>query len=85
MMEPIAQPKTFKIFQLIKMTGMYLSGVNSTTNSSGTGLGVGFYSTLQEAEHMRTLEILKDTTPAGSVKSTWHVFELEFPNPAYKE
>lgn len=79
-MEPIKAPKTLKVYQLIKQTGLNLSGSGSGT----TGLGVGFYATLQEAEHNRTLELLKDTT-SGNSKPKWHVFELELPNPAYEE
>jgi hypothetical protein len=44
-------------------------------------MGLGFYTSKQEAEHQRTIEILKDQTTAGP-KPTWHIFELEFPNPA---
>jgi hypothetical protein len=79
-MEPIKAPKTLKVYQLIKQTGLNLSGSGLGTN----GLGVGFYSTLQEAEHNRTMELLKDTT-SSSIKPRWHVFELELPNPAYEE
>lgn len=79
-MEPIKPPKTLKVYQLIRQTGM-----NFTYGGSGTPtFGVGFYSTLQEAEHNRTLEALKDTT-TGINKPRWHVFELEFPNPVYEE
>jgi len=38
--------------------------------------------TLQEAEHNRTLETLKDTDGAYN---SYHIFELEFPNPVYQE
>ena len=81
-MTSIEQPQTIKIYQLIKMSGMYFCNTGLvTTNASMPSMGVGFYATLQEAEHNRTLEILKDTTSSGP-KPTWHVFELEFPNPA---
>ena len=43
---------------------------------------MGMFMTLQEAEHTRTLEILRDT---DSDYNSYHVFELDFPNPAYKE
>jgi len=77
-MEPIQPPKVIKIYQLVKQTGM-----NFTYGGSGTsGLGVGFYSTLQEAEHNRTMELLKDTT-TGINKPKWHIWELDVPNPAY--
>lgn len=77
-MEPIKPPKTLRVFQLIKQTGLSFS----YTGSGTTGMGVGFYSTQQEAEHNRTLEVLKDTT---SPKPRYHVFEIEVPNPAYQE
>jgi len=79
-MEPISPPKTMRVFQLIRQTGLNFSTVGS---SSGASLGLGFYPTLQEAEHNRTIEVLKDTT--SGVKPQFHVFELEVPNPAYQE
>lgn len=82
-MKSIEQPETVKIFQLIKMSGMYFSGVSSPVPGSvASSMGIGFFPTLQEAEHIRTLELLKDVTPSGTAKPTWHIFELEFPNPA---
>ena len=82
-MKSIDMPETIKVFQLLKMSGTYLSGVSSPSPTlTSTSLGIGFYLTLQEAEHIRTLEILKDVTPSSTPKPTWHIFELEFPNPA---
>lgn len=79
-MEPIKPPKTLRVYQLVKQ-----SGLNFIHCGSGTGgLGLGFYATLQEAEHNRTIEVLKDTV-SGNTKPKFHVFELEFPNPAYDE
>jgi hypothetical protein len=77
-MEPIKPPKTIRVFQLIKQTGL-----NFSYSSGGSSLGLGFYSTLQEAEHNRTLETLKDVSTGQ--KPRFHVFELEFPNPIYEE
>lgn len=79
-MEPIRAPKTIKIYQLIRQTGMSFTGVGTGTS----GLGIGFFSTLQEAEHNRTMELLKDTT-TGINKPKWHIWELDIPNPAYEE
>lgn len=85
-MKSIDQPETLKLYQLLKMTGTYISGVSSPAPSTlSSSIGIGFYLSLQEAEHIRTLEILKDATPPGTPKPTWHIFELEFPNPAYRE
>jgi hypothetical protein len=82
-MESIKPPKTVKFYQLMKMS----TKNNFTINSCGTVpsanyIGTGVYLTLQEAEHNRTLETLKDTD--GGYNS-YHIFELEFPNPVYKE
>ena len=82
-MESIKPPKTIKLYQLVRQTGMSFANTGSTSSSS-VGLGIGFYLSLQEAEQNRTMEVLKDTT-SGINKPRWHVFELEFPNPAYEE
>ena len=79
-MEPIKAPKTIKVYTLIKQSGLTLTYVGFS--ALGISLGAGFFLTQIEAEHHRTLELLKDTdTP----KSQYHVFELEIPNPAYQE
>lgn len=75
-MQPIAPPKTLKYYQLIKMatkTNLYFNSVGSSSINS---VGIGFFHTLTEAEHNRTLETLKDNDGG-----TFHIFELEFPNP----
>ena len=80
-MEPLIPPKTFKVYTLIKQTGLLMNYVYV----AGTGhvqFGPGFYATRDEAEHSRTLELLKDT---ATPRSWYHVFELEIPNPAYQE
>lgn len=83
-MKSIEPPETIKVYQLLKMTGTYLSGVSPPIPTSmSTNMGIGFYLTLEEAEHIRTLEILKDTTTG--MKPTWHIFELEFPNPVLQK
>ena len=78
-MEPIQPPRTVKVYQLIKQNGNYLI---NTGVSGPLSWGIGFYASLQEAEHNRTMELLKNTdTP----KPLYHIFELDIPNPAYKE
>jgi len=79
-MEPLPVPKTIKVYQLIRQSGMNFVSTGSAT----TGMSAGFYITQAEAEHNRTLETLKDTG-IGPAAAKFHVFELEFPNPAYKE
>ena len=79
-MEPLKPPKTFKVYALIKQTGLNLSYVYGA--GSSVVYGAGFYQSLQEAEQYRTLEILSDT---ADPRPNYHVFELEIPNPAYQE
>jgi hypothetical protein len=83
-MESIARPKTLKFYQLMKMATKSGLSINAcgTIASGNNFIGTGIYPTLQEAEHNRTMETLKDTDAAYN---TYHIFELEFPNPAYRE
>lgn len=80
-MEPLNPPKTFKVYTLIKQTGLLMNYVY-VAGTSHAQFGPGFYATRDEAEHHRTIELLKDT---GAPRSQYHVFELEIPNPAYQE
>ncbi len=79
-MEPIKPPKTFRVYTLIKQTGLNMTYVYGT--GASTTFGPGFYQSQQEAEQYRTLEVLKDTS---SPRSIYLVYELEVPNPAYHE
>ena len=80
-MQSLPVPKTFKVYILIKQSGVLFSTVK---NMAVNSLGTGFFLTREEAEHNRTIEELSDTTVTGQ-KPKWHIFELEFPNPVYKE
>jgi hypothetical protein len=83
-MESIKPPRTIKFYQLMKMstkTGLMINSCG-TIPSGNNYIGTGMYATLQEAEHNRTMETLKDT---DADYNTYHIFELEFPNPAYRE
>lgn len=85
MMEGIKQPKTLKFYQLLRVStkaGLNISYCGTSPTTASGYVGLGFYTTLQEAEHNRTLEVLRDTDGAYN---SYHVFELEFPNPAYRE
>lgn len=84
-MEPIRPPKTMKVYQLLRMatkTGLNIGTCGAAPPGTTSYIGTGMYLTLQEAEQNRTLETLKDT---DSAFNTYHIFELEFPNPAYRE
>lgn len=79
-MEPIRAPKMIKIYSLLKQNGMNFNPIG--TISGPNYIGTGFFTTLQEAEHHRTLEVLK---VANGGKEQFHIYELEVPNPAYTE
>lgn len=77
-MKPELPPETLKVYSLVKRTEMLFSytGTVSTQN-----IGYGFYTTLAEAEHNRTIEVLK---LKDGDHSEFYVFELEIPNPILK-
>jgi hypothetical protein len=78
-MEPIKPQKNLEIYCVVKQTGMtFITCPNPGTPT----IGAGFYTTQREAEHNRTLELLKE--PNGSTVQ-YHIFELTVPNPVYKE
>jgi hypothetical protein len=81
-MEPLKPPKTIKYYQLLRRTGMALSNVVSSSMINGTSLGSGFFMSQHDAEMHRTVEILK-LSPTDN--SDFFIFELELPNPVYKE
>ena len=78
-MEPVKPVKTFKVYAVIKQSGISMNYVYA---GAASAFGPGFYGSREEAEQLRTIEILKDTTGAGN---KYHVFELEIPNPTYEE
>ena len=80
-MESLKPPKTFKVYSLIRQTGLLMNYVY-VPGTGATQFGPGFYTNREDAEHSRTLELLKETS---ETRSHFHVFELEIPNPAYRE
>ena len=60
-MEPLKAPPTFKIYTVIKQSGLTMSCVYVSMPNS-LNYGTGFYGTRHEAEQVRTFELLKDTT-----------------------
>lgn len=79
-MQPLKPQPTFKVYAVIKQTGLQMSYVYGS--GSSVTFGAGFYGSREEAEQLRTLELLKKT---DTVHSEYHVFELEVPNPAYNK
>ena len=78
-MDPLTPPKTLTVYALVRQSGMMFLTAGSIVGSPN--IGAGFFSSLKEAEHNRTLEVLKEQTGNTQI----HVFELSVPNPAYKE
>jgi hypothetical protein len=76
-MSSIPVPKTFEIFLLLQQNNMNFTPHGYS--SSNATLGTGFFLTEKEAEHQRTLEILKNPG------SKYYIFPLTIDNPAYKE
>lgn len=77
-MKPELPPDTLKVYSLVKRVEMLFS---YTGAASSQNIGYGFYTTREEAEHNRTLEVLR--LKEGD-KSEFYVFELEIPNPILK-
>lgn len=77
-MAPLEPPRTLKVYSLVKQSGLTFTYAGYSAHAA---LGNGFFATRDEAEHHRTLEVLKDT---ASPRSQFHVFEMEVPNPAYE-
>ena len=78
-MRPLPVEPFLKVYQLIKQDGLYMYPCGYDINS---GLGTGFYSTQHDAEMARTKELL--STKSDST-AKFYIYELEIPNPAYKE
>lgn len=78
-MKPEFPPETITIYQLIKRPVEQFYFMSAGTTSSTNSIGIGFYSTRQEAEHQRTLEVLRCKSA-----DEFYLFELEIPNPIVK-
>jgi hypothetical protein len=77
-MDSVPIPKNVTVYMLLKQDGIMLSAAGFGSGASAS-LGTGFFLTEREAEHNRTMEILKDD------RYRYHIFPLMIPNPAYKE
>lgn len=78
-MKPEFPPETLKIYQLVKRNADTLYFTGAGVGPTQGNIGIGFYTTRQEAEHQRTLEVLKCKTA-----DEFYIFELEIPNPILK-
>jgi hypothetical protein len=76
-MEPKPIPKNNIIYMMIyQLPG---SVTYSAAGPGSNGLGSGFYLNERDAEHQRTIELLKNPS------NTYLIYELTVPNPAYKQ
>lgn len=78
-MKPEFPPDTVKIYQLVKRNADSMYFTNAGMASGMNSIGTGFYLTRDEAEHQRTLEVLKSKNA-----DEFYLFELEIPNPIVK-
>jgi len=79
-MKPLDPPEYLAMYLLMQQSAssMYFMPAGVSTSPS---LGSGIYATRDQAEQARTVAILSDK---ANPPNTFHVFELEFPNPAHK-
>lgn len=80
-MKSLDPPETLTFWVLFSQssTSLFFSTTGTNVTPGGTSYGTGFYASRDEAEKARTFAILNDKTD-----TKFHIFELEFPNPAYK-
>lgn len=81
-MKPIEAPEYLTFYALVQQssTSLFFSTTGTTVSAGATSFGSGFYGTRDDAEKARTFAILNDKTGA-----LFHIFELDFPNPAYQK
>ena len=78
-MRPLPVEPFLKVYMLVKQDGTYLYPTGFDANNS---MGSGFFPTQSHAELMRTRELLAQKSDSTS---QFHIYEIEIPNPAYKE
>lgn len=78
-MRPLPVEPFLKVYMLLRQDGTYLGLAGYDQNA---GLGTGFFMTQSDAEMFRTRELLGQKSESTS---KYLVYELEIPNPAYKE
>ena len=79
-MKPLEAPATLNIYMLLQQSSTSFYFNPAAVAGMTTTMGSGIFGTRDEAEKARTLAILSDKT-----NNTFHVFELEVPNPAYRK
>ena len=81
-MKPLEAPEFITFYVLVIQSGssLYFSTTGASVTTGTPSFGTGFYSSRDDVEKARTYAILNDKTD-----TRFHIFELEFPNPAYKK
>ena len=80
-MKPLDPPEFITMYILVQQNSSSLYFSTTGTAGSGVSYGSGFYGSREDAEKARTVAVLADKNdPANK----FHIFELEFPNPAHK-
>ena len=81
-MKPLDAPEYLTFYVLIQQSSTSLNFITTGTvvTSGAPSFGSGFYGTRDDAEKARTYAILNDKN-----NNSFHIFELEFPNPAHKK
>lgn len=78
-MRPLPVEPFLKVYLLLRQNGTYLNAAGYDQNA---GLGSGFFLSQADAEMVRTREIL---ALKSDCTDRFHIYEIEIPNPAYKE
>ena len=81
-MKPLDAPEYLAFYVLIQQssTSLYMTTTGTAVTPGAPSYGSGFYATRDDAEKARTYAILNDKN-----NNNYHIFELEFPNPAYQK
>ena len=75
MTSPLLPPKKFSVYMLVKQDKLTFYPIGANAEMS-----TGFFRNREDAEHQRMVEVLK-----GTSTDMYHIYELEVPNPAYRE
>lgn len=71
---------TFWVLFSQSSTSLHFSTTGTMVTPGASSFGTGFYATRDDAEKARTFAILND-----KMDNRYHIFELDFPNPAYQK
>ena len=81
-MKPLEAPEFTRMFVLIQQSSTTFYFNTTGTSVGQISYGSGFYTSRDDAEKARTLAVLSDK---NDPPYQYHIFELEFPNPAFRK